>query len=99
VQVRVCGVGVAVRRLGGGTGRMAAHAEVRVPVGWRCAAQFRCGGAAQVGVAAQVVEQLGVVVWQTLVGAMAADSYSGIERRNQLLHELPIANSQEHALF
>jgi hypothetical protein len=35
---------------------------------------------------------------QTLVGAMAADSYCGIERRNQLLHELPIANSQEHAL-
>ena len=69
-----------------------------------CAALVRCGGAAQVGVAAQVVEQLGVVVWrpgraqQTLVGAMAADSYCGIERRNQLLHELPIANSQEHAL-
>ena len=59
--------------------------QVRVPVGWRCAAQFRCGGAAQVGLAAQVVEQLGVVVWrpgraqQTLVGAMATDGYCGIE--------------------
>ena len=46
-----CGVGVAVRRL-----------EVAAQVGWR-RTQVRvpvgCGGAAQVGVAAQVVEQLG----------------------------------------
>ena len=28
--------GVAVHRLGGGSGRLAAHAGYRVPVGWRC---------------------------------------------------------------
>ena len=40
-------------------GRWPSLRGYRVPVGWRCAALVRCGGAAQVGVAAQVVEQLG----------------------------------------
>ena len=84
--------GVAVHRLGGGSGRLAAQRTgYRVPVGWRCAALVRCGGAAQVRVAAQVAEQLGGESWcgawppgraqQTLGGAMAADGDCGIETK------------------
>jgi hypothetical protein len=39
VQRLGCGWGGGAHRLGGGSGRMAAP-QVRVPVGWRCAAQF-----------------------------------------------------------
>ena len=85
--------------------------QVRVPVVgggvqrrlgvWRCSAS-----AAQVGVAAQHVNSSG----ESWCGDLAGRSRPWLvrwrrtvlwnlnERRNQLLHKLPIANSQEHAL-
>jgi hypothetical protein len=63
-------------------------------VGWRCAAQVRCGGAEQVGVAAQHVEQLGRVV-VTCVAMAGHSSYFTL----QLTTVTSLCNSRRRGIW